>query len=261
MDFNAQYGISISPVGLAGNAARVYTDKVREHLTWIYRTKMGRILLASIKFHAKPVIIQPYTGTDCNSSGGWKTVGGAVQGTVSYSPDTFSLHGACSVNKAAANARSGLLWDEILFHELVHVFRGVSGKWNKTSLTGALVQYDDTEEFFAVMITNIYISDRTNRIKTSLRANHNKNFRPQGAKFSEPWGFFTRGPQVFSLVKQFVEENHGFSTRVATDLVDVPFNPIADYYADRYHAEDISRQAATTPAGVWDVIVEMLRTM
>ena len=105
MDFNAQYGISISPVGLAGNAARVYTDKVQEHLTWIYRTKMGRILLASIKFHAKPVIIQPYTGTDCNSSGGWKTVGGAVQGTVSYSPDTFSLHGACPVNKAAANAR------------------------------------------------------------------------------------------------------------------------------------------------------------
>jgi hypothetical protein len=258
MDFNAQYGIAINPVGLAGNAAKVYTAKVREHLTWIYRTKMGRILLASIKFHGRPVIISPYTGTDCNAGGGWITVGGQRQGFVNYSPDTFSLHGACSVNRAAANAKRGLLWDEILFHELVHVFRGVSGKWAKSPLAGLMWQYDDTEEFLAVMITNIYISDRTNRIKTGLRASH-RGFRPLGAKFSEPWGFFTRGPEVFALVKKFVEDNHGFCTRVANDL-DAPFNPIADYYADRWRAEEISKQA-TTPAGLADVIIEMWRTI
>jgi hypothetical protein len=160
MDFAAHYKINVNPVGLAGQQATTYTHKVTEHLRWIYRTKVGKILLDSIRFHGLPVEIRPFLGGTCNAVGGGETpVGGAFRGFVAYSPDTFSLHGACSATQSVPNR--GLYWDEILFHELVHVFRNVSGKWKQQPLIGGLFRNDDTEEFFAVMVTNIYISDRS----------------------------------------------------------------------------------------------------
>jgi hypothetical protein len=241
----AQYNFAINPVGLAGSAAANYSRRVHEHLRWIHRTRTGRILLNSIRFQGQPVSIQPFTGGICNATGGG-LIGGA--GTVSYSPDTFALHGACPANTTTPNR--GLLWDEILFHELVHVFRTASGKWSQRPLTGALFRYTDTEEFYAVMVTNIYIADRTNRIKTGLRADH-KGFNPLPTSLSEPFGFFFSGKQTFALVKQFVEDHRGFATRIANDVSNARFNPIADYYADRDKCRRLSDQA-------WDAKLEDL---
>ncbi len=258
MDIPTHYRININPVGLAGHSATTYTRKVTDHLTWIYRTKVGRILLDSIRYHGLPTEIRPYTGGNCNAIGGGETpVGGAFRGVVMYSPDTFSLHGACSATKSVKNR--GLYWDEILFHELVHVFRNVSRKWNKQALIGGLYRYDDTEEFFAVLLTNIYISDRSNKIKTGLRSDHH-GFGPLQASFAEPFGFFASGMQTFTLVKQLVTDNHGLSVRVAN--VNAPFNPIADYMASPERAERIARSAMPRDvAGVMTAIGEWAAQM
>ncbi len=237
----ADYKITINPTGLSGGAATTYTWKVREHLTWIYRTKTGRILFNSIKFHGLPIEIRPYTGGNCNAVGGGEIVGGNLRGFVSYSPDTFSLHGACSATKSKPN--NGLYWDEILFHELIHAFRNVSQKWNQMPLGFGLHRYTDTEEFMAVMATNIYISDRSNKIKSGLRASH-QGFQPLSGDFDEPFEFFSASTQVFDLVEKFCKDNPGFSKRVAVDVADAPFNPLADYYADADRAKRLSQNAA-----------------
>jgi hypothetical protein len=251
MDFSTNYRINVNPVGLSGSAAATYKRKVTEHLTWIYKTKVGKMLLGSIRFHGLPVEIRPYTGGDCNAVGGGETpVGGTFRGVVMYSPDTFSLHGACSATQTVKN--SGLLWDEILFHELVHVLRNVSGKWNKQPLSGGLFRYDDTEEFFAVMVSNIYISDRSNKIKTSLRSDH-QTFNPLNKDFAEPFGFFASGMQALSLVKQFISDNRGFSLMVAH--VGAPFNPIADYLASPDRAEQIAKTAL--PRDIAGLVVDL----
>ena len=239
MDFATHYKININPVGLVGPGALTYTRKVNEHLSWIYRTKTGRILLTCIRFHGRSVEIRPFSNPTCNSSGGFETPPGQpMRGFVAYSPDTFSLHGACPATKTALNR--GLFWDEILFHELVHVFRGVSGKWNKVALSGAMKNYDDTEEFLAVMITNIYISDRTNKIKTGLRADHH-GFNPLQADFGSPFGLFASSSQVLPLVKKFVSDNHGLAIMLAH--VNAPFNPVADYVASPDRAAEASKKA------------------
>jgi hypothetical protein len=257
MNFFAQYNIAINSTGLAGEAAKKYVRQVNDHLTWIYRTRVGRILLNSIKYHGLPVEIRPYTVGDCNAVGGGEVVAGALRGFVNYSPDTFSLHGACSATKSTPNR--GLFWDEILFHELVHVFRNVSRKWSQQPLVGGLYRYDDTEEFIAVMVTNIYISDRTNRIKTGLRTDH-QSFGPLVSDFSQPFGIFASGMQVFSLVKQFCKDNPGFTLRVANDVADAQFNPLADYYASPEKAEALSKKALPRDlAGVLVQITEVLR--
>jgi len=253
MNFLTQYNIAVSPVGLAGAAALTYTRKVTEHLTWIHRTTSGRILLASIKFHGKPVIIQPYTGGNCNAVGGGQMVAGAMQGAVWYSPDTFSLHGACSATKSAKNR--GLYWDEILFHELVHVLRAVSGKFVKQPVFGGLSKYDDSEEFVAVLLTNIYISDRSNKIKSGLRRDH-QTFDPLEPTLAQPWGFFTGGSQTFGLIQRFVTDNPGISRRIANDVATAPFNPIADYFADRHRAERLSRESL--PRDIASIMSDMI---
>jgi hypothetical protein len=172
VDFAAVYKIRINPIGLANLAALTYTRKVTQHLSMIYKTKVGKILFDCFRFHGLPVEISPYTAGGCNSSGGWLTVpAGTRQGYAKYSPDTFAPHGACT----PAVGTSARLGHEILFHELIHAFRGVSGKWNKQQ---NLTRYGDSEEFLAVVLTNIFISDRSNKTKSSLRALISRLLRP-----------------------------------------------------------------------------------
>ncbi len=233
MDFAATYKIRIKPIGLTGPAALTYTRKVTDHLGMIYRTKVGKIHLDCIRYHGLPVVISPYTAGGCNSGGGWTTVAGTRQGYANYSPDTFGPHGACT----PALGTSGRLGQEILFHELIHAFRGVSGKWNQQP---NMTRYGDSEEFLAVLLTNIFISDQSNKTKSSLRADH-ADFKALPGDLSAPFIFFESSTLVLPLVKQFVADNHGLAIMLANSHV--PFNPIADFVANPDMAEQHSNKA------------------
>ncbi len=59
----------------------------------------------------------------------------------------------CSRGKAAT------LPHEILVHELVHALRRVSGHLHPHKVINRLQPYTHTEEFLAILVTNIFISD------------------------------------------------------------------------------------------------------
>ena len=226
----ADYFITINPVGLTGAAATRYVADVREHLTWIHRTVSGRILLNSIKRPTYPIEIRPHPVAECNAVGGGekKVAGGPWTGFVTYSPSEFSVHGSCS--RLPAGQTFGRLWDEILFHELVHVFRNATGRWNKApALSFGMRQYDDNEEFIAVLCTNIYVSDRSNRIKSGLRAGH-ADYGAMARIDAARFGLFASSKNAFSLVRQFCTDNPIFTKALSDRLADVEYNPIADYY-------------------------------
>ncbi len=225
----SSYYININPVGLAGNARSKYVRDVTEHLTWIYRTTSGRLLLNCIRRPSFPIEIRPHTAGVCNAEGGSerKVPGAPLTGVVKYSPYEFSSAGACS---AHGGNKSGRLWDEILFHELVHVFRTATGKWNQArSLSWGMKQYDDNEEFIAVLCTNIYVSDRTNKIKSGLRAGH-KDFSAMAAEDATRFGLFLSSEAALGLVQGFCNDNPIFTKALSDKLSDVVYNPIADYY-------------------------------
>ncbi len=230
MDLN-RYFITINPVGLATAAEqRKYVAQVHEHLRWIYRTTSGRILLNCIRRPEFPVEIRPYTGADCNAVGGSELKPGAaaLTGFVAYSPSTFGSHGACST--LPGGQTSGRLFDEILFHELIHVFRTATGRWNQgRTLSFSMAHYDDNEEFIAVLCANIYVSDRTNRIKSGLRAGH-QGYGAMSPADAARFGLFASSKNAFSLVKGFCDDNPIFTKAISTQLKDVIYNPIADYY-------------------------------
>jgi hypothetical protein len=234
-----QYFFTINPVGLTESAANRYVRQVHEHLRWIHRTTSGRILLNCIARPEFPVEIRPHARVECNATGGSELVplAGAVltsssvprtlRGMVTYTPGYFGHAGVCATTQGAN--RSGRLFDEILFHELVHVFRTATGKWNQAPALGfGMRQYTDNEEFIAVLCTNIYISDRSNKIKTNLRAGH-RGYGAMSATDAKRFALFASSSTALPLIKQFCADHPIFSKAITEQLSDVEYNPIADF--------------------------------
>jgi hypothetical protein len=61
----------------------------------------------------------------------------------------------------------GMKPDEVLFHEIVHAVRALQGVMTLSFKMGR--DYDNDEEFAAVVVTNVYLSEKK---QTALRANH-----------------------------------------------------------------------------------------
>ena len=268
MGFETKYSIKIDPVGLSGAAAHVYEHKVREHLSWIDCTTVGRLLLNSIAWHARNtpgnllsggVPIRPYTGAGCNAGIGHTTLTptGWSQPVVTYSPDVFTLHGACYASLQKPETNRGLYPDEILFHELVHALRGTSAQYmSLIPLSGGLKRYDSREEFIAVLATNIYISDPSNRSKTGLRRDHIQ-YTPLEKGLDGSFEFYRSARNAYAQVSQFCNENRGFTKAVAA--VRAPFNPIAAYYQDKEKAYRMSNSAiAYVRDGDWQGAIDKL---
>jgi NleD-like pathogen effector protein (putative zinc metallopeptidase) len=58
----------------------------------------------------------------------------------------------------AASEGPGFKADEVLFHELVHITRMIRGQVTRTPVDGG--GYGNIEEYFATVITNVYMSDK-----------------------------------------------------------------------------------------------------
>ena len=98
----------------------------------------------------------PYEENDCNAEEVAVTQGSS-QSVVLFTPATRGS--SCSLGKPAT------LPQEILVHELVHSLRRVSGHMHQNWLNnklGLISGYGNTEEFLAILVTNIFISDVTN---------------------------------------------------------------------------------------------------
>ncbi len=253
MAFETKYGLNIAPSGLGGTAATAYVLAVRKHLMWIDGTKVGRFLLQAIGWHARHnpgnltggvMTIQPYTGGKCNAAADntVRTPTGWSQPAVSYSPDVFTHGGACQEQMKKATTNRGLYPDELLFHELVHGFRGASARFSANRLHGGLAGYTGSEEFVAVLLTNIYISDPSNGSKTGLRADHD-GFRPLDPYFSDSFRFFRSSSNAFALVDQLCTENPSLTKWISG--VKAPFNPLTAYYADKAKARAMSNGAVS----------------
>jgi Effector protein len=63
--------------------------------------------------------------------------------------------------------------DEVLLHEMVHALRMMQGQYNKVPTKNAF--YDDEEEFLAIVIANVYTSQKD--AAALLRGNHHDHER------------------------------------------------------------------------------------
>jgi hypothetical protein len=237
-----QFGIRILPTWHgepAGNAEQ-FTHDVRVELHRILHSRAGRVLADCLRFQfssrapghgdgrGKAVLVMPYEGNDCNAEEDGVTPG-SQQSVVLFTPATGASD--CSKGKPAT------LPHEILVHELVHALRRASGHIPAHKVRHKLQPYTHTEEFLAILVTNIFISDVTNHHKTSLRANH-QGHAPLDPELADSFRFFSLGTSAFNIIATFCDENGGFARMLSS--VPARFNPLAAYYKNRRKAFDIA---------------------
>jgi len=127
-----QFGIRILPIwhgDVSGDPIK-FTRDVRLELHRILHSRAGRALADALRFQfsarapgygdgrGTAVTLMPYEGNDCNAEEDGVTPG-SQQSVVLFTPATLSS--TCSNGDAAT------LPHEILYHELVHSLRRVSG--------------------------------------------------------------------------------------------------------------------------------------
>ncbi len=134
--------------------------------------------------------------------------------TVSFTPSTFASAPA-SAASCAEPGGAGWRADEVLFHELCHSYRQNVGRalCDASGMTG----YDTLEEFFAIVVTNVYLSE-SGGASASLRLNHH-GF----CTVTDP-AAFPATAQDTSLLARIRREETAYCNRVR-DEVTATFNP------------------------------------
>ena len=95
------------------------------------------------------------------------------------------------------------------------------------------MNYEDEEEFIAVLVTNIYLTDPSNKAHSNLRRDH-ISFKRLESDLTESFTFFRSSVSTYRLVEKFCRENPAFTKNLAE--VKASFNPLAAFYKDPMQA-------------------------
>ena len=166
--------------------AKRYKAKIIDLLKEIKKRLSGQALLDEFKDKNQFVMIVPYHGDDINADVVVPSDAMAAHGTAPGKPVIYrdlgrrrtwkdfgdgrgsscTLHFNPDLFSGAASAEPAFAADEVLYHELVHACRYVNGKMDAIPMDK---HYTDAEEFLAIMLTNIYMSEKG---QTKLRGGH-----------------------------------------------------------------------------------------
>lgn len=243
MSIEWNYMIDLRPSWVNTAQAANWEVAVRAEILKIAGSDAGKALLNSLKWHGKWIVITHYnpTAADPLNAYTFEKLGAARDGRAYGALIEFSPHIYYPRVRHIPASPNGDQPDEVLYHELVHAFRRSSSKRNRVESAGGLIDYDSNEEFYAILSTNIYISDLTNRRKTGLLRDHKIGANPLEAALARSFEFFRSSTNAFAMVDQFAKDNPGFSGAMAK--VKAPFNPLAAYFADKLKAQKESQSA------------------
>jgi hypothetical protein len=226
--------------------------KVRSTLREVESKWVGQLLLNAIKSTGKGVFIEPYWRSPL---GGFET---ALMGhlrdplnaetditlrilhkrvyksLMRISPERYDQISACCAQHRGDDVlKEG---HEVMFHELVHSLRQCSGtKGSTKAIHGGLKDYGNAEEFYAVVITNIYASWNG---KTRLRANH-LGHGVLAPEFMDSFKFYEQSTLTFELIERFYNENTDFANTLGA--LDAKHNPFRAFWLDREKARRCSQ--------------------
>jgi hypothetical protein len=212
-----------------GQSEIAYFNAVEADLNAIRQSATGRAILFKIQAHGT-ILIQPYTdeyarkmvnGSKCNATSEDMLLRPSNSGRVvqvRHSPKIYARGSPCSKGP-------GRFPDMVLLHELVHAGRTLGLDYKNVRLSGPLAGYENEEEFFAVLVENIYISE-TGRITSGLRADHSDTARLV-APDDDP-AMFLSVPDNFSLVEKYCNQHPTVAPMIAEAKTE--FNPIRLYY-------------------------------
>jgi len=237
---------------------RQWKEAVLPVLAKMASTKAGKALLLSVQTTARYVQVQPLRDpSKCNAQGtgfldypgydeAFRKTGRRPLGPLYFDPLVYKSGSECYKSNGGANPRwnRGSYPDEVCFHEMIHTYR--QGLYRRIdtprpdATDGGLILYGDIEEFFAIVLTNIYISDDTNHTKSGLRADH-YHHRPLESELSGSITFYQSGTQVFGYINRLATENYILCKLLGA--VKASFNPLAAYFRDFKRVKSMSQSS------------------
>jgi hypothetical protein len=143
---------------------------------------------------------------------------------IHYTDGMYKAGGCCSL---PGPGNVGNNADEVLLHEIVHALRTMQGKRNPVPTEGTARKYDTEEEFIAILVTNIYMSEKH---ATAFRADH-QGYNALKPPLDTPAGFLG-DPQHLRMLKKMAGEAPG----LFADLQNVStavFNPVREYLLNK----------------------------
>jgi hypothetical protein len=190
-------------------------------------------VLGRIAAHSSHVIrITPFTGAGVNANAQGESafdhlLGAGSDVALHYTP---WIWGAASPwgGQFASDP------DDVLLHELVHAMREVQGEFNQLKTRGGDADYDDDEEFLAILLTNIALSEKDP--SAPLRRDHHGHVAlPDNESTSR--GFLVNHDQtdnLFWIRFLYPQEFDLFNQVAASDFAG--FNPINEFlsHPERY---------------------------
>jgi hypothetical protein len=122
--------------------------------------------------------------------------------------------------------------EDVLFHELVHALREMMALYLPSALGNHM---DDTEEFYATLCTNIYLSE--NGRNGDLRGTHEMQWAPLPDALHDPEAFLnfvdSTGRSYRDLVARLDWDMSSFTTALnMLDATKCPFNPVRQWIQD-----------------------------
>ena len=229
-------GLENSPFDIRGDDA--FASAVDDVLLMINSYPAGRAVINEVRRLGR-IRLEPFDGSfNAETSYGeareakrlmpalGKVLDGAV---IRFSPTTFtfSLTLLGHTLRDPRTAYPGMAVDEVVLHEMVHATNALGPGMDLRTARGKLAVYDMYDDFYAILTTNIYESEKGKspallRNTHALTATGMQNWEAISEVF-----LFMDGH--FKWVKTFCEQNNHFAHMLARSHA--RFNPLRAYFA------------------------------
>ena len=123
--------------------------------------------------------------------------------------------------------------DEVLYHELSHATRIIRGKETHAAVTGRS-NFPNTEEYFATVITNIYLSEKGSQLIDKYAPDSQLHAMKGWSVMTDPSGFYGNNDHLSIPPSRLMDEFKRTQREFYRDLAILPippwFNPVRTHY-------------------------------
>jgi hypothetical protein len=225
-------------IKVSGSSEAYELEVVRIVTGMILSSVTGKAIATKIKAHGEVLITDDYPGMDSReiNSDFQPSRSSKKLGVIDFHPHNNKLNTVQVVfNGTPITAGQlrvihkhapGQKPDEILCHEMVHASRYLGGDFNMAPIP-SMPDYENEEDFFAILVTNIYSSEKKRGFE-SFRKSHHLRYQPEMDPIEVGPFVFVSKDDNLRLIAKFCKQHPVIAPMIAS--APAAFNPIRDYY-------------------------------
>lgn len=196
-----------------------YCGSVDVVLKTMFKYSFCKILFNSLPTD-KTIVISPYIPTPKDLCNAYSAA--PIEGWFSTTLPIKFTPGMWDVGSSCYRSGPGGMPDEILMHEILHAYRKAKGSYLSKDFSKKDKDFDTVEEIFAIVLTNIYLSEKG---KSLLRKDH-AGFDVLPNSWTTSDGIM-RDQDYNEWISKFWNTDFALASQISHSTA--PFNPFRNY--------------------------------